>query len=47
MLSGALLACTFFFFILSLRRNTAANTLVLMSTGPFFVAVQNGDRADV
>jgi drug/metabolite transporter (DMT)-like permease len=38
-LSGALLACTFFFFILSLTRNTAANTFVLMSTGPFFVAV--------
>jgi drug/metabolite transporter (DMT)-like permease len=39
MLSGALLAATFFFFILSLMRNTAANTFVLMSTGPFFVAV--------
>ena len=39
LLSGALLACTFFFFILSLTRNTAANTFVLMSTGPFFVAV--------
>jgi drug/metabolite transporter (DMT)-like permease len=38
-LSGALLAATFFFFILSLTRNTAANTFVLMSTGPFFVAV--------
>ena len=38
-LSGALLAATFFFFILSLMRNTAANTFVLMSTGPFFVAV--------
>lgn len=38
-LSGALLAATFFFFILSLLRNTAANTFVLMSTGPFFVAV--------
>lgn len=38
-LSGALLAITFFFFILSLTRNTAANTFVLMSTGPFFVAV--------
>jgi drug/metabolite transporter (DMT)-like permease len=37
-LSGALLAATFFFFILSLMRNTAANTFVLMSTGPFFVA---------
>jgi drug/metabolite transporter (DMT)-like permease len=38
LLSGALLAATFFFFILSLMRNTAANTFVLMSTGPFFVA---------
>jgi len=38
-LSGALLAATFFFFILSLMRNTAANTFVLMSTGPFFAAV--------
>jgi drug/metabolite transporter (DMT)-like permease len=39
LLSGALLAATFFFFILSLMHNTAANTFVLMSTGPFFVAV--------
>jgi drug/metabolite transporter (DMT)-like permease len=39
LLSGALLASTFFFFILSLTRNTAANTFVLMSTGPFFVAL--------
>lgn len=38
-LSGALLAATFFFFILSLLHNTAANTFVLMSTGPFFAAV--------
>jgi drug/metabolite transporter (DMT)-like permease len=38
MLAGALLASQFFFFILSLTRNTAANTFVLMSTGPFFVA---------
>jgi len=38
-LSGALLAATFFFFILSLMRNTAANTFVLMSTGPFFAAM--------
>ncbi|HSH08061.1 MAG TPA: DMT family transporter [Burkholderiales bacterium] len=38
-LAGALLASTFFFFILSLMRNTAANTYVLMSTGPFFVAL--------
>lgn len=39
LVAGALLACTFFFFILSLTRNTAANTFVLMSTGPFFVAL--------
>lgn len=39
LLAGALLSATFFFFILSLVRNTAANTFVLMSTGPFFVAV--------
>jgi len=39
LLAGALLGATFFFFILSLTRNTAANTYVLMSTGPFFVAV--------
>lgn len=39
LLSGALLAATFFFFIFSLMRNTAANTFVLMSTGPFFVAL--------
>jgi len=39
LLAGALLGATFFFFILSLMRNTAANTYVLMSTGPFFVAV--------
>ena len=38
-LSGALLAATFFFFIHSLMRNTAANTFVLMSTGPFFAAL--------
>lgn len=37
-LAGALLASQFFFFILSITRNTAANTFVLMSTGPFFVA---------
>jgi drug/metabolite transporter (DMT)-like permease len=39
LLSGALLASTFFFFVLSLTRNTAANTFVLMATGPFFVAL--------
>jgi drug/metabolite transporter (DMT)-like permease len=38
-LAGALLASTFFFFILSLTRNTVANTFVLMSVGPFFVAL--------
>jgi len=38
-LSGALLGATFFFFILSLVRNTAANTFVLMSTAPFFAAL--------
>lgn len=39
LVSGALLASTFFFFVLSLTRNTAANTFVLMATGPFFVAL--------
>jgi len=38
-LSGALLGSTFFFFILSVMRNTVSNTLVLMSIGPFFAAV--------
>jgi len=38
-LSGALLGSTFFFFILSVTRNTVANTMVLMSVGPFFAAV--------
>ena len=42
LLAGAFLSATFFFFILSLMRNTAANTFVLMSTGPFFVAVFGG-----
>ena len=37
-LSGALLGSTFFFFILSVTRNTVANTMVLMSVGPFFAA---------
>lgn len=41
-LAGALLASQFFFFILSLTRTTAANTFVLMSTGPFFVAALGG-----
>ncbi len=38
-LAGAFFAATFFFFILSLAHNTVANTYVLMSIGPFFVAV--------
>jgi drug/metabolite transporter (DMT)-like permease len=38
-LSGLLLASTFFFFIGSITRTTVANTLALMSTGPFFVAI--------
>lgn len=38
-LSGALLGSTFFFFVLSITRTTAANTFILMSTVPFFVAV--------
>ena len=38
-LAGALLGSTFFFFILSVTRNTVANTLVLMSLSPFFVAL--------
>ena len=38
-LSGVLLGSTFFFFILSVTRNTVANTMVLMSVGPFFAAV--------
>lgn len=37
--SGLALAATFFFFILSVTQTTVANTLVLMSTGPFFVAL--------
>jgi drug/metabolite transporter (DMT)-like permease len=38
-LSGLLLAATFFFFISSITRTTVANTLALMSTGPLFVAL--------
>jgi drug/metabolite transporter (DMT)-like permease len=38
-LSGALLASTFFFFMIAITRNPVANTLVLMSTGPFIVAL--------
>ena len=37
-LSGLTLVATFFFFILSVTQTTVANTLVLMSTGPFFAA---------
>lgn len=38
-LSGVLLALSFFLFILSVMRTTVANTLVLMSTSPFVAAV--------
>jgi len=37
--SGLALGATFFFFILSVTQTTVANTLVLMSTGPFFAAL--------
>ncbi len=37
-LAGAMLASTFFFFILSLTRTTVANTLVIMSISPFTAA---------
>ena len=37
--SGLALGATFFFFILSITQTTVANTLVLMSTGPFFAAL--------
>ncbi len=39
LVAGALLASTFFFFILSVMRTTVADTLVLMSTTPFVAAV--------
>jgi drug/metabolite transporter (DMT)-like permease len=39
LLSGAFLACTFFFFIASLTRTTVANTFVLMSVSPFLAAI--------
>lgn len=39
LLAGAFYALTFFFFILSITRNTAANTFVLMSISPFFAAL--------
>lgn len=37
-LAGIFLGSTFVLFILSVTRNTVANTLVLMSTSPFFIA---------
>lgn len=37
--AGLLLASTFFFFILSLSKTTAANTFILMSVSPMFAAV--------
>jgi drug/metabolite transporter (DMT)-like permease len=39
LLSGLLLAATFFFFIGSLTRTTVANTFVLMSVSPFLAAL--------
>ncbi|MGQ9694179.1 MAG: DMT family transporter [Thermodesulfobacteriota bacterium] len=39
LLAGAFYALTFFFFILSITRNTAANTFVLMSISPFIAAL--------
>ncbi|MGB9700926.1 MAG: DMT family transporter [Thermodesulfobacteriota bacterium] len=39
LLAGALYSLTFFLFILSITRNTAANTFVLMSIGPFCAAI--------
>ena len=39
LLSGALLASMFFFFILSLTRTTVANTMVLTSVAPLSVAL--------
>jgi len=39
LLAGALYSPTFFFFILSITRNTAANTFVLMSISPFCAAL--------
>jgi len=38
-LAGAFYASTFFFFILSVTRNTVANTFVLMSVSPLFFAL--------
>jgi drug/metabolite transporter (DMT)-like permease len=39
LLAGALLASSFFLFILSVMRTTVANSLVLMSTSPFVAAL--------
>jgi len=39
LLAGALLALSFFLFILSVMRTTVANTLFLMSTSPFVAAL--------
>jgi len=39
LVAGALLASSFFLFILSIMRTTVANTLVLMSTSPFVAAL--------
>jgi drug/metabolite transporter (DMT)-like permease len=38
-IAGAMLASTFFFFILSITRTTVANTLVIMSISPFTAAL--------
>ncbi|MBI3452674.1 MAG: DMT family transporter [Rhodospirillales bacterium] len=38
-LAGFFLSLTFFFFILSITRTTAANTLIIMSTAPFVAAL--------
>jgi drug/metabolite transporter (DMT)-like permease len=49
--AGLALGATFFFFILSITQTTVANTLVLMSTGPFFAALAGriflGERVPV
>ncbi len=39
LLAGALLASSFFLFILSVMRTTVANSLFLMSTSPFVAAL--------
>jgi drug/metabolite transporter (DMT)-like permease len=38
-LASAFMACAFFLYILSITRTTAANTFVLMSVSPFFMAL--------